>query len=108
MDDLIKHLVNPFLSHPDECSHNIIEQNASVMVELIVHEEDKESFTDEARFSVQHILSLASGNKKPIVQIVDSFTEEVEEESSDSSSDSSEDSADETAEESNTDEDEQE
>ena len=96
MDDLIKHLVSPFLTHPEECSHNIIEQNASVMVELMVHDEDKENFSDEARFSVQHILSLASGNKKPILQIVDAFTEEKEEEEeSESSSSSSEDSTEE-------------
>ena len=88
MDELITHLVSPFLSHPEDCTHNIIESKAAVLVELKLHEEDKESFTDENRFSVQHILSLSTGNKKPVLNVVDEFTE-AEEESSDSESSSS-------------------
>ncbi len=89
MDELITHLVSPFLSHPDECEHNIIESKAAVLVELKLHEEDKESFSDDNRFSVQHILSLATGNKKPVLNVVDEFTEAAEEESSESESSSS-------------------
>ncbi|MAA79966.1 MAG: hypothetical protein CL916_11990 [Deltaproteobacteria bacterium] len=90
MDELITHLVSPFLSHPDQCEHNIIESKAAVLVEIKLHEEDKESFTDENKFSVQHILSLSTGNKKPVLNVVDEFTEaEEEEESSDSESSSS-------------------
>lgn len=90
MDELIKHLVSPFLSHPEDCEHNIIDSKASVLIELKLHGEDKESFTDEQRFSVQHILSLSTGNKKPLLQVVEDFTEAAEEESSESSSESSE------------------
>ena len=88
MDELIKHLVSPFLSHPEDCAHNIIESKASVLVELKLHEEDRTSFSDEQRFSVQHILSLSTGNKKPVLQVVEAFTEAVEEESSESESSS--------------------
>ena len=89
MDELITHLVSPFLSHPEDCEHNIIESKAAVLVELKLHEEDKESFSDENRFSVQHILSLATGNKKPVLNVVDEFTEVAEDSSSDSDSSSS-------------------
>ena len=89
MDELITHLVSPFLAHLDDCEHNIIESKAAVLVELKLHDEDKENFTDDNRFSVQHILSLATGNKKPVLNVVDAFTEAVEEESSESESSSS-------------------
>lgn len=89
MDELITHLVSPFLSNPEDCEHNIIESKAAVLVELKLHEEDKESFSDENRFSVQHILSLATGNKKPVLNVVDEFTEVAEDSSSDSDSSSS-------------------
>jgi len=88
MDELITHLVSPFLSHPEACAHNIIESKGAVLVELKLHEEDKASFSDENRFSVQHILSLSTGNKKPVLNVVDEFTE-AEEESSESESSSS-------------------
>lgn len=89
MDELITHLVSPFLSHPEDCEHNIIESKAAVIVELKLNEEDKSSFTDENRFSVQHILSLSTGNKKPVLNVVDEFTEVPEDSSSDSESSSS-------------------
>ena len=89
MDELITHLVSPFLSHPEDCEHNVIESKAAVLVELKLHEEDKQSFSDENRFSVQHILSLSTGNKKPVLNVVDNFTEAAEEESSESESSSS-------------------
>ena len=105
MDELITHLVSPFLSHPDDCEHNIVESKAAVLVELKLHEEDKKSFTDENRFSVQHILSLSTGNKKPVLNVVDEFTEATEESSdSESSSSSSEDDEAEQAEEANAEE----
>ena len=89
MDELITHLVSPFLAHPDDCEHNIIESKAAVLVELKLNVEDKENLTDDNRFSVQHILSLATGNKQPVLNVVDAFTEAVEEESSESESSSS-------------------
>lgn len=90
MDELITHLVSPFLAYPEACEHNIIESNAAVLVELKLHEDDKQSFTDENRFSVQHILSLSTGNKKPVLNVVDKFTEAAEEFSDSHSSSSSE------------------
>ena len=99
MDELITHLVSPFLSRPEDCEHNIIESKAAVLVELKLHEEDKASFSDENRFSVQHILSLSTGNKKPVLNVVDEFTEATEESSESESSSSSEEETQETAQE---------
>ena len=113
MDALITHLVSPFLKHPQDCAHQVISQKATLIVELLLHEEDKENFTDEQRFSVQHVLSLASGNKKPVIEIVNEFSDprtgeesegtEITEESEESSesgktSDSSEESSESSAE----------
>ena len=88
MDELLSHLVSPFLTHPDKCENNIIESKAAVLVELKLHDEDKESFTNEQKFSVQHILSLATGNKKPVLNVVDEFTVASEDSSESESSDS--------------------
>ena len=89
MDELITHLVSPFLSQPHDCEINIIESKAAVLVELKLHEDDKTTFTDENRYSVQHILSLSTGNKKPVLNVVDDFTSVQEEESTSSESSSS-------------------
>jgi len=90
MDELIKHLVSPFLSQPEEMSLNVVEGKGSILIELKLHEDDKSSFTDDDRFAVQHMLSLGTGRRKPLVDVVDSFTVVEEKEESESSSDSAE------------------
>ena len=94
MEELITHLVSPFLSQPEELSFNLVEGKGSILVELKLHEDDRASFTDDDRFAVQHVLSLGTGKKKPVVNVVDAFTivEEEKEDSESSSSSSDEDS----------------
>ena len=96
MDELIKHLVSPFLNQPEEMSLNVVEGKGSILIEIKLHEDDKSSFTDDDRFAVQHMLSLGTGKRKPLVDVVDSFTVVEEKEESESSSDSSEESKNET------------
>ena len=97
MDELVKHLVSPFLNQPEEMSLNVVEGKGSILIELMLHEDDKSSFTDDDRFAVQHMLSLGTGKKKPLVDVVDAFTvAEEEKEESESSSDSSEESKEES------------
>ena len=73
MEELITHLVSPFLSQPEELSFNLVEGKGSILVELKLHEDDRASFTDDDRFAVQHVLSLGTGKKKPVVNVVDAF-----------------------------------
>jgi hypothetical protein len=94
MDELITHLVSAFVKHPQDIEHQVISKKATLIVELKLHEEDKESFSDEQRFSVQHVLSLASGNKKPVVELVEELSDlSIQEESSDVPAETNEESA---------------
>ena len=76
MEELISHLVHPFLTHPTELQLNIIEGQASLLIELQVHPEDRENLPKEKIFSIQHVVSLASGNKKPMIEVVEQFQED--------------------------------
>ena len=74
-------------------SLNVVEGKGSILIELKLHEDDQSSFTDDDRFAVQHMLSLGTGRRKPLVDVVDSFTVvEAEKEESESSSESAEES----------------
>ena len=91
MDELITHLVSAFVKHPQDIEVQVVSKKATLIVELKLHEEDKESFSDEQRFSVQHVLSLASGNKKPVVELVSELSNlSLPEESSDSPAETTE------------------
>ena len=76
MEELISHLVHPFLNHPTELQLNIIEGKASLLIELQVHPEDRENLPKDKIFSIQHVVSLASGNKKPMLEVVEQFQED--------------------------------
>ena len=76
MEELIAHLVHPFLTHPTELQLNIIEGEASLLIELQVHPEDRENLPKEKIFSIQHVISLASGNKKPMLEVVEQFQDD--------------------------------
>jgi|GEM_PF-7056593 len=93
MDDIIKHLVTPFLNHPQDLSFNLVEGKGSILIELKLHEEDVSSFSDDNRFAVQHMISLGTGKKKPTISVVDEFTVEEESSDSDSATSSSEETA---------------
>ena len=76
MEELISHLVHPFLTHPTELQLNIIEGKASLLIELQVHPEDRENLPKEKIFSIQHVVSLTSGSKKPMIEVVEQFQED--------------------------------
>ena len=76
MEELISHLVHPFLTHPTALQLNIVEGEASLLIELQVHPEDRENLPKEKIFSIQHVVSLTSGNKKPMIEVVEQFQED--------------------------------
>ena len=64
---LISHLLNPLIAHADDMQINVIEGSATVIIELNLHDDDKELLQkDEARLlqNVQQILTVASHERK--------------------------------------------
>ena len=105
MEELISHLVLPFLSHPTELQFNIIEGEASLLIELQVHPEDRENLPKEKIFSIQQVVSLASGNRKPMLEVVEQFHEDPYSSEEVSDADTSDSVEPDTVEENDTDED---
>lgn len=82
MQDLVSHLVRPIVQHPDEVSVQVIEGEAAVMLELVVHADDREVLeADGGRTlrSIRSILSAAAGRKKATLDLVQAHGEASEE-----------------------------
>jgi predicted RNA-binding protein YlqC (UPF0109 family) len=94
MQELLEHLLLPVLQNPDDLDLRIREGGSSVFIEMKLHPDDEKLLLAEDSkmlFSVRHILSIASGSRKPSLELVSEFIESEEESSSeDSSEDSSE------------------
>ena len=78
MQELLQHILSPFIESPQEVSVDIQEADASHIITLQLANADKEALAandDEALRNVRHILSIASGSKKAILRIKD--TDEV-------------------------------
>jgi len=73
MQGLIEHLLHPLLQHPEEMKLNVIEGKASILVQLKVHDDDVDVVLGENEshiHAVRHILSIASGKRKPSLELV--------------------------------------
>mgnify|MGYP000718261658 CR=1 FL=1 len=42
MEDLVRHLVEPIVAHPDDVQIQVVEGDAVVLLEMIVHDDDAE------------------------------------------------------------------
>jgi predicted RNA-binding protein YlqC (UPF0109 family) len=74
MQDLVFHLVRPIVSHPDDVKVQVVEGEATVMLELSVHPEDRERVQgDNGRTlrSIRNVLSAAAGRRKATLDLVD-------------------------------------
>jgi len=83
MEDLVRHLVEPIVAHPDNVQIQVIEGDATVLLEMIVHDDDADMLEAErgkALRSVRNILSAAAGRRKASLDLVDSFSEDDGEE----------------------------
>jgi len=82
METLIRHLVTPIVSHPDDISLNTVDGESVVMIELKVHADDKTTVEGErgrTLRSIRNILSAAAGSKKASLDLVDEHALGLEE-----------------------------
>ncbi len=73
MQALIEHLLQPILQHPADMKLNVIEGKASLLIELQVHDDDVEIVCGQNNSRLQairHILSIASGKRKPSLELI--------------------------------------
>ena len=73
LQELIKHVLNPIVSHPEAMEFNVIEGSAVVVIELTVHNDDVELLTkdENALFqSLQHLLTVSAGERKPSLELL--------------------------------------
>jgi predicted RNA-binding protein YlqC (UPF0109 family) len=74
MDALVRHLVTPIVKHPDAISIQVVEGESVVVLELVVHPDDREIVDgDKGRTlrSIRSILSAAAGKRKATLDLVD-------------------------------------
>lgn len=83
MDNLLKHLVEPIVANPDDVSIQAIEGDASILLELVVNEDDRDRVRgDEGRTlrALRTVLSAAAGQRKATVDLVEAHGAHDEEE----------------------------
>ena len=83
MEALVRHLVAPIVQNPDAVSIQTVEAEATVLLELVVHPEDRDVFeADGGRTlrAVRTILSAAAGRRKASLDLVEAHSPEADEE----------------------------
>ena len=89
MNDLIAHMVKPLLTKPDLLEISITnDEDALIRVDVLVAEEDFDAVSgDDGRTerALRHLLSIASGAKKPFLTLKSLNSDEENSESSESS-----------------------
>ena len=74
MESLVRHLVEPIVKHRDAVSVQSVEGEAVVMLELVVHPDDRDVVDGErgkTLRAIRNILSAAAGRKKASLDLVD-------------------------------------
>jgi predicted RNA-binding protein YlqC (UPF0109 family) len=74
MRDLVFHLVRPLVTHPEDLQVQIVEGEATVMLEMSVHPDDQERIEGEngrTMRAIRNILSAAAGRRKATLDLVD-------------------------------------
>ncbi len=73
MEALVRHLVEPIVSHADAVSLNLIEGEAVVALELRVHDDDRAAVEGEkgrTLRSIRAVLSAAAGKRKATLDLL--------------------------------------
>ncbi len=84
MIDLVRHLVEPLVEHPDEVHIQVVEGEAAVILEMSTHPDARAALeSDEGRAvrAIRNVLSAAAGKRKATMDLVneDEFTATSEE-----------------------------
>ncbi len=82
MEALIRHIVEPIVKHKDAVSIRQVDGESVVLLELLVHPDDREIVEGEkgrTLRSIRQIISAAAGQKKASVDLVEEHGSESEE-----------------------------
>lgn len=74
MIELAQHLLKPVVAHPDDISIQVVEGEASVILEAIVHPDDRTTLEDDGGRtlrSIRNILSAAAGRRRATLDLVE-------------------------------------
>jgi uncharacterized protein len=74
MEALVRHLVEPIVRHPEAISLQTVEGEAVIMLELVLHPEDRERLDDDkgrTLRAIRNVLSAAAGSRKATLDLVD-------------------------------------
>ena len=74
MIELAEHLIKPIVSNPDDVQIQAVEGESAVVLEAVVHEEDRAVFEDErgrTLRAIRNVLSAAAGRRKATLDLVD-------------------------------------
>lgn len=79
MTELVSYVVKSIVGQPDEVQINEVAGEASVLIELDVADEDRARLTaDDGALlaSIQQVLAIAGGDRKPVLDLVSRDAEE--------------------------------
>ena len=79
MTELVSYVVKSIVGQPDEVKINEVAGEASVLIELDVADEDRARLTaDDGALlaSIQQVLAIAGGDRKPVLDLVSRDAEE--------------------------------
>lgn len=82
MEPLVRHLVEPLVANPDAISIRELEGEAALIIELVVHPDDRETVEgDKGRTlrSIRNVISAAAGHRKATLDLVEEHGAESEE-----------------------------
>jgi predicted RNA-binding protein YlqC (UPF0109 family) len=74
MEDIVRHIVAPVVSHPEAISIQSITTERGLVVELAVHPDDKARIADDREKTlraIRTIVSAAAGRERATVELVD-------------------------------------
>ena len=78
MEGLVRHVLTPILGHPDALQMQTLEGRASTIVEVIVHDDDRNELEKDGERtlrSIRAVLSAGSGSRKATVEVVNTFSD---------------------------------
>ena len=82
MQELIRHLVDPLASHPEDISCQLVDGEAAIILEVKMNQADADTLqNDDGRLlrAVRTVLSAAAGRRKVTMDIVQEFADYSEE-----------------------------
>jgi hypothetical protein len=79
VQELVEYIVKPLVEHPDDVRVNVIEGQASIMLELRVNAADEAAVLGDGGMrlrDIQQVLAIAGGDRKPVLELIESGDEE--------------------------------